>query len=67
MSSMGLLPKTYFFFSFFSAFLGPYLQLKEVPRLGVKLELQLTTHRHSNARSEPHLWPTPQLIAMQDT
>ena len=21
-------------------------------------------HSHSNARSEPHLWPTPQLTAM---
>ena len=23
-------------------------------------------HSHNNARSEPHLWPTPQLTAMQD-
>ena len=23
-------------------------------------------HSHSNARSEPHLWPTPQLMAMPD-
>ena len=23
-------------------------------------------HNHTNARSEPHLWPTPQLTAMPD-
>ena len=23
-------------------------------------------HSHSNARSEPHLWPTPQLVATPD-
>ena len=41
---------------------GPHLKHMEVPRLGVKLELQLPgLHRsHSNEGSKPHLWPTPQ-------
>ena len=52
-----------FLFSFLF-FLGLYLQHVEVPRLGVKLELQL--HSHSNARSEPCLQPTPQVVPMLD-
>ena len=42
----------------------------EVPRLGVKLELQLlayaTAHSSNNMGSEPHLWPAPQLTAVPD-
>ena len=38
------------------AFLGLHPQHMEVPRLGVKLELQLLAyHSHSNMESEPHL------------
>ena len=40
-----------------------YLQHMEVPGLGVELELH---HRHSNARSEPHLQPIPQLTTTPD-
>ena len=40
----------------------------EVPRLGVKSELQLNIrHSHSNTGSEPHLWPAPQLMAMTNS
>ena len=46
-------------------FLGLQVQHMEVPRLGVESELQLH-HSHSNARSEPHLQPTPQLAATMD-
>ena len=56
----------FFFFLLFRAGAVP----AEVPRLGVELELQLTTglrHRHSNtARSELRLQPIPQLTAMPD-
>ena len=34
----------FFFFFFIPCFLGPYLQLMEVPRLGVKSELQLAVY-----------------------
>ena len=39
--------------------------LAEVPRPGVQSELQplASKHSHSNARSEPRLEPTPQLMA----
>ena len=60
-------------FFLFLLFLGPHLQHIEVHRSGVKSELQpqlryscWLRHSHSNAGSGPHLWPTPQLIAMQD-
>ena len=46
-------------------FLQPHLWHMEVPRLGVELELQLL-QGHTNARSEPHLRPMPQLVAMPD-
>ena len=46
-------------------FLLPHLQHMEVPRLGVESEMQLY-HSHSNARSEPHLQPMLQLVAMPD-
>ena len=54
------------FFFFFFVFLGLYSQHMEVPRLGVKLDLQLRPTPQSNARSEPHLQPTPQLTATPD-
>ena len=41
----------------------------EVPRLGVKSELQLLTYDTATAirdLSESHLQPTPQLMAMPD-
>ena len=49
-------------------FLGPYLWHMEVPRLGVKSDLQAAGlhHSHSNARSESSLRPTPQLTATLD-
>ena len=55
-----------FFFSLFFVFLGPHQQHMEVPRLGVKSGAVATglCHSHSKARSEPHMWPTPQLTAM---
>jgi len=42
----------FFFFFFFFCFLGPYLWHMEVPRLGIKLELQLLAH--GNAGSLTH-------------
>ena len=50
---------------FFPCFLGLYLWHMEVPRPGVKSQLQLH-HSHSNTGSEPRLRPTPQLVAMLD-
>ena len=49
-------------------FLGPHPQHMEVPRLGVQLELQLLAYATSTATQdpEPHLQPTPQLMAMPD-
>ena len=40
----------------------------EVPRLGVKLELQLPVYTTATAMQdpEPYLRPTPQLMAMPD-
>ena len=37
----------------FFAFLGPYLQHMEVPRLGVKLELQLLAYTAATATWDP--------------
>ena len=45
-------------------FLGSHPWHMEVPRLGVLSELQLLAC--SNTRSEPSLWPTPQLTATPD-
>ena len=52
----------FLFFSFFF-FFWLHLRHMEVPRLRVKLELQLLAHATAtvHARSELHLWPTPQL------
>ena len=55
--------QNFFFFFFFRATPVAY----EVPRLEVKSELQLfpyATATDSNAGSEPHLLPIPQLMAM---
>ena len=44
-------------------YLGPHWRHMDVPRLGIKLELQLPAYAtgNSKARSEPHLWPKRQL------
>ena len=54
----------FFFFWSFLPFLGPPPWHMEVPRLGVKSELQPPASglHHSNAGSEPHLQPTSQLM-----
>ena len=58
------------FFFFFPVFLWPHPRHKDVPRLGVELELQLTATATATstatARSELHLRPTLQLMAMSD-
>ena len=55
------------FFSVFLSFLGLLLWHMEIPRLGVLRAVATGLRRsHSNARSEPSLGPTPQLMAMPD-
>ena len=63
----GLFPSKALFF-YFVFFVGPHPQHMEVPRRGVKSELQLPaySYSHSNAGSEPHLRPTPQPMATPD-
>ena len=61
----------FFLFSlslFFFAFWGPHLQHMEIPTLGSQIRTTAASlhHSHSNLGSEPHLWPTPQLMAMPD-
>ena len=58
----------FFFFLFFSFFLGSHLRHMEVPRLGVKVGAATAGlhHSHSNTRSELHLQSTPQLMATPD-
>ena len=53
---------------FFCLFLGLHLQHVEVPRLGVRSELQMPAYTTviSNARPELRLSPTPQLMEMLD-
>ena len=53
---------------FFFVFLGLPLWHMEVPRLGVKLELQHPVYTPATAkfRSKVCLWPKPQLMAMPD-
>ena len=53
-----------FVLNFILLFVGLHQQHMEVPRLGVELELQLLAY--SNAGSEPHLRPTPQLMTTLD-
>ena len=42
-----------FFFFFFLVFLGPYLWPLEVPKLGVKMELQLPAYTTATATWDP--------------
>ena len=60
--------KIYFYQVIFFFFLWPHLQHMEVPRLGVESRTAAASlrHSHSNARSEPCLRPTPQLMATLD-
>ena len=60
--------QVFFCFFFFFFFLGPHPQHMEFPRLGVESDLQLPAYAtsHSNWGSEPHLRPTPQLMATPD-
>ena len=44
-------PLTLFFFFF--SFLGPHLQHTEIPRLGIKLELQLLAYTPAIAMPDP--------------
>ena len=46
-------------------FLGPYLQhtKSSQARGQIRVPVASLCHSHSNAGSEPHLWPTPQLMA----
>ena len=55
----------FFLFFCFFCFLGPHSRHMEVPRLGVKSELQLPTYAtsHSNVGSEPLLRRTSQHVA----
>ena len=59
-----------FLFFFFFVFLGPLPRHMEIPRLGARGLLGAVAtglcHSHSNARSEPHLRPTPQFTATLD-
>ena len=49
-------------------FLGFHSWHVEVPRVGAQIGAVAASlhHSHSNARSELHLWHTPQLMAMPD-
>ena len=59
--------RSFFFFLFFFAFLGPQPWHMEVSRLGVKLELQLLAYTTAKATWRlSHLQPTPQLMATPD-
>ena len=52
-----------FIYFFLLSFPGPHLGQMEGPIRAVATGL---CHSHSNTRSEPHLQPTPQLMATQD-
>ena len=57
-----------FIYFVFLPFLGPLPWHMKVPRLGGLIRAVATRLRqsHSNARSDPRLRPTPQLMAMPD-
>ena len=57
-------PLGYFFFLFRAALAvyGGFQASGQIGATAVGLH-----HSHSNARSEPHLQPTPQIIAMPDS
>ena len=60
---------SFFFFCLLSVvLLGSHQWHMEVPRLGglIRAVAAALHQSHSNARSEPHLGPTPQLMAMPD-
>ena len=52
------------FFYFFRA--APTAYGGSQPRVQIRAVTAGLCHNHSNARSEPHLWPKPQLMAMLD-
>ena len=54
------------FFVCLLSFLGPHPRLMEGPRLGGSSELQLLAYTTATATPEPHLRPTPQLMATPD-
>ena len=58
----------FFFFFFFFGFLGPHSKHMEGPRLGVQSELWSLAYTTvtPTQESEPHLQPTPQLMATPD-
>ena len=57
---MIMIVTNFFFFSYLFFFLGPHLQHIKVPRLGIKLELQLPVYTtDSNAGFNLCLQPTP--------
>ena len=59
-------PTVCFFLNFF--ILGLHLQHIEVPQARDQIAAAGASlcHSHSNTKSEPHLWSTPQLAAMLD-
>ena len=57
----------YFSVCFVCLFWGPHQQHMEVPRLLSNWSYSFGLHHsHSNARSEPSLWPTPRLTTTPD-
>ena len=56
------------FFIYLFCFLGPYLRHMEVSQARSRIEAEAASlhHSHSNARSELHLQPIPQLMATLD-
>ena len=66
--STHLVFKIIYLFVYLFFFLQMHLWLMEVPSRGAKLELQLPAlhNSHSNAGSQPHLPPAPQLMATPD-
>ena len=54
---------SFLFFILFFVLLGPHPRHMEVP---IKAVAAGPHHIHSNVRSEPHLQPTPQFMAMPD-
>ena len=55
-----------FIYLFIYVFLGLHPRHMEIPRLGVGAVATCLHHYHSNTRFEPHLRPTPQLMATSD-
>ena len=55
----------HFFFFFFLFMTIPEAYGSSQARAGIRATATGLHHSHSNTRSEPHLWPTPQLAANQ--